>query len=130
VADALAGRSTLDSQTAANQALVEATSASYELSDMRFRNGVDDYLNVLDSQRSLYAAQQTLVAVKLARLQNLVTLYKALGGGWNEQGPRNPNVAAVASPSPAADFATATAVSEVALAGSIDFQRRPAGKVP
>jgi multidrug efflux system outer membrane protein len=42
---------------------------------------------VLDSQRSLYTAQQTLVGVKLSRLQNLVTLYKALGGGWSEHSP-------------------------------------------
>jgi outer membrane protein, multidrug efflux system len=86
VADALAGRGTLDSQIAADQALVEATSESYRLSDMGFRGGVNDYLSVLDSQRSLYAAQQTLIGVKLARLQNLVTLYKALGGGWSEHG--------------------------------------------
>jgi multidrug efflux system outer membrane protein len=84
VADALAGRSTLDSQIAADQALLEATSETYRLSDMRFRRGVDSYLGVLDSQRSLYTAQQTLVGVKLSRLQNLVTLYKALGGGWSE----------------------------------------------
>jgi multidrug efflux system outer membrane protein len=84
VADALAGRSTLDSQIAADQSLLEATRESYRLSEMRFRDGVDNYLGVLDSQRSLYTAQQTLVGVKLSRLQNLVTLYKALGGGWSE----------------------------------------------
>jgi len=87
VADALAGRSTLDSQIAADQALLEATRESYRLSDMRFRDGVDNYLGVLDSQRSLYTAQQTLVGVKLSRLQNLVTLYKALGGGWQDPAP-------------------------------------------
>jgi outer membrane protein, multidrug efflux system len=84
VADGLAGRGTLDNQIAADQALVAATSESYRLSDMGFRGGVNDYLSVLDSQRSLYTAQQTLIGVKLARLQNLVTLYKALGGGWSE----------------------------------------------
>jgi multidrug efflux system outer membrane protein len=92
VADALAGRGTLDSQIAADQALVEATSDSFKLSDRRFRDGVDDYLSVLDSQRSLYSAEQTLIAVKLARLQNLVTLYKALGGGWSERGAQNAKV--------------------------------------
>ncbi|HWS67148.1 MAG TPA: TIR domain-containing protein [Steroidobacteraceae bacterium] len=92
VADALAGRGTLDRQIAANQALVEATRDSYRLSDMGFRGGVENYLSVLDSQRSLYAAQQTLIGVKLARLQNLVTLYKALGGGWSERGAQNTNV--------------------------------------
>ena len=85
VADALAGRATLDSQVEADQALVEATGESFRLSNMRFTGGVDNYLGVLDSQRSAYSAQQSLIAVKLARLQNLVTLYKALGGGWREQ---------------------------------------------
>jgi outer membrane protein, multidrug efflux system len=84
VADALAGRATLDSQVAADTALVQASSESFRLSNMRFTGGVDNYLGVLDSQRLLYTAQQSLVSVKLARLQNLVTLYKALGGGWYE----------------------------------------------
>jgi multidrug efflux system outer membrane protein len=100
VADALAGRSTLDSQIAADQALLEATSESYRLSEMRFRNGVDDYLGVLDSQRSLYTAQQTLVGVKLSRLQNLVTLYKALGGGWSEHSAQNVGPAAAGTNPP------------------------------
>jgi len=104
VADALAGRGTLDSQIAADQALVEATGESYRLSDMRFRGNVDSYLSVLDSQRSLYAAQQTLVGVKLARLQNLVTLYKALGGGWSERGTQE----AQAGDTPDADAADIT----------------------
>lgn len=85
VADALAGRATLDSQVAADTALVKASSESFRLSNMRFTGGVDNYLGVLDSQRLLYTAQQSLVSVKLARLQNLVTLYKALGGGWFER---------------------------------------------
>jgi len=84
VADALAGRATLDSQVAADTALLEASSESFRLSNMRFTGGVDNYLGVLDSQRLLYTAQQSLVSVKLARLQNLVNLYKALGGGWFE----------------------------------------------
>jgi multidrug efflux system outer membrane protein len=42
---------------------------------------VDSYLTVLDSQRSLYDAQQGLITTRLARLQNLVTLYKVMGGG-------------------------------------------------
>jgi multidrug efflux system outer membrane protein len=69
VADALAGRSTLDTQIAADQALLEATRETYRLSDMRYRDGVDNYLGVLDSQRALNTAQQTLVSVKLSRLQ-------------------------------------------------------------
>jgi len=81
VADALAERGTLGDQLAAQQSLVEATSASYSLSEARYNNGIDSYLNVLDSQRSQYSAQQNLISVSLSRLTNLVTLYKVLGGG-------------------------------------------------
>jgi multidrug efflux system outer membrane protein len=84
VSDALVGRGTLDDQLKAETALQEATQDSYTLSDMRFRNGIDNYLTVLDSQRSLYSAEQGVITLKLSRLQNLVTLYKALGGGWHE----------------------------------------------
>ncbi len=84
VSDALAGLATLDSQVAADTALVASSSESFRLSNMRYTGGVDNYLGVLDAQRVLYTAQQSLVSVKLARLQNLVTLYKALGGGWRE----------------------------------------------
>lgn len=85
VADALVARGTLDDQLAAQQALVEATQDSHRLAEMRFSAGVDSYFAVLDAQRSLYSAQQAYLSTRLARLQNLVTLYKALGGGWNEQ---------------------------------------------
>ncbi len=82
VADALAARSTYDDQIAAQQSLVDAYARSYQLSEMRFRSGADNFLTTLDAQRSLYAAQQTLISLKAARLENLVTLYKVLGGGW------------------------------------------------
>ena len=80
-ADSLDALATLDDQLAAQQALVKTSNEAYALSDLRFRHGVDSYLSVLDAQRTLYSAQQALLNVKLARLQNLVTLYKALGGG-------------------------------------------------
>ncbi len=84
VSDALAQRGTLGRQLAAQQALVEATADSYRLSDARFKRGVDSYLSVLDSQRSLYTAQQNLISTRLSRFTNLVTFYKTLGGGWVE----------------------------------------------
>jgi multidrug efflux system outer membrane protein len=84
VADALAARGTLDEQLAAQQALVTASEKAYRLADMRYRGGVDSYLSALDAQRTLYSAQQQLQTVRLLRLQNLVTLYKALGGGLLE----------------------------------------------
>jgi len=81
VADALAQRGTIDDQVLAQQSLTDATAQSFRLSEARYEKGVDSYLNVLDSQRALYAAQQNLISVRLARLANLVTLYKVLGGG-------------------------------------------------
>jgi outer membrane protein, multidrug efflux system len=88
VADALAARGTLQEQMEAQRALVASAGASYRLSELRFQNGVDAYLTVLDSQRTLYSAQQGLVSVELTRLENLVSLYKALGGGWEETDSR------------------------------------------
>ena len=81
VADALAGRGTIDEQVAAQQSLTDATAASYHLSQIRYEKGIDSYLTELDAQRSLYAAQQGLIATRLTRLLNLVTLYKVVGGG-------------------------------------------------
>ncbi|AJE02687.1 AdeC/AdeK/OprM family multidrug efflux complex outer membrane factor [Geobacter pickeringii] len=81
VADALAQRGTIDDQVAAQQSLTDATGESYRLSQARYEKGVDNYLQVLDSQRSLYGSQQNLISVRLSRLANLVTLYKVLGGG-------------------------------------------------
>ena len=81
VADALAQRGTIDDQLDAQGSLTDATATSYRLSQARYRSGVASYLDVLDSQRSLYSAQQGLITVRLARLINLVTLYKVLGGG-------------------------------------------------
>ena len=69
------------------------------MSDQRFRQGIDNYLSVLDSQRSLYSAQQSLVDTRRARLSNLVNLYKALGGGWTE---RTASAAGAAQPAQAA----------------------------
>jgi len=63
---------------------VTASEKAYRLADMRYRGGVDSYLSALDAQRTLYGAQQQLQTVRLTRLQNLVTLYKALGGGLLE----------------------------------------------
>jgi multidrug efflux system outer membrane protein len=87
VADALALTDTLERQVEAQQALVGATGRAYQLSQQRYKAGRDSYLNVLDSQRSYYAAQQTLIAAQLSQQNNRVTLYKALGGGWRERSP-------------------------------------------
>jgi len=53
----------------------------YRLTEARCKAGVDNYLSILVVQRWLYSGQQSLVGLLLSRVSNLVTLYKALGGG-------------------------------------------------
>jgi multidrug efflux system outer membrane protein len=84
VADALAGQATLGEQLRALQAQTAAEKTSFDLSDLRYKNGVASYLDLLVAQRSLFVAQQAVVETRLTQLQNQVTLYKALGGGWTE----------------------------------------------
>jgi multidrug efflux system outer membrane protein len=81
VADALAGRATLDEQLQAQQAQLEAEADRFRLADLRYSNGISSYLELLDAQRSLFGVQQAAAQTRLAFLQNQVTLYKALGGG-------------------------------------------------
>ena len=81
VADALAVQGTIDEQIAAQQSLVAAAADTYRLSMNRYTKGIDSYLGVLDAQRSEFAAQQGLVALRLAKLANQVRLYAVLGGG-------------------------------------------------
>jgi multidrug efflux system outer membrane protein len=81
VADALAVRGTVDHQLSAQQPLVDAVARTYRLSTLRYERGMDSYLVVLDAQRSLYAAQQGLISLRLGRLANQVRLYAVLGGG-------------------------------------------------
>ena len=81
VADALAVRGTVNQQIAAQQSFVDAVAETYRLSNARYTKGIDNYLSVLDAQRSLYGAQQGLIVLHLARLVNRVMLYMALGGG-------------------------------------------------
>ncbi|HWH81615.1 MAG TPA: efflux transporter outer membrane subunit [Burkholderiaceae bacterium] len=84
VSDSLAGRATLGEQLRAQTAVANAAQASFKLADLRYRNGVASYFDLLDAQRTLFSAQQAAVQVQSAQVQNLVTLYKVLGGGWTE----------------------------------------------
>jgi len=84
VSDALAGRDTLGEQLRATRAQADSEAVRFKLSDLRFRNGIASALDLLDSQRSLFTTQQLAVQVRLLQLQNQVTLYKTLGGGWTE----------------------------------------------
>lgn len=80
VADALADRGTIEERLRSAEAQVAATSEAARLVDARYREGIDPYLNTLDAQRSLYAAQRSQVLVQLAALQNVSVLYQVLGG--------------------------------------------------
>ncbi|KGM57745.1 transporter [Lysobacter arseniciresistens ZS79] len=84
VADALALSRSLADQRTAQEALLDAATRTHELSQARYDAGLDSHLVLLDAQRTLYAAQQAVVATRLAEQANRVTLYKALGGGWTE----------------------------------------------
>jgi outer membrane protein TolC len=70
------------------QALVQSEAANrraVELADGRYRSGLVDFLNVLEAQRSLLAVQDDLARSERTMDQNLVRLYKALGGGWQDE---------------------------------------------
>lgn len=81
VNDALAVRQNIGDRIAAQRRLVDATNTTYRLSQARFRAGIDSYLTVLDAQRASYAAEQGLLLLEQANLNNQVEVYKTLGGG-------------------------------------------------
>lgn len=84
VNDALALTGALARQRQALERLVSASARAFDLSQSRRLAGQDSYLILLDAQRSYYGAQQSLIATRLAEQTNLVTLYRALGGGWQD----------------------------------------------
>ncbi len=81
VANALAGRRYLAEQAAAQERATLAQRRLAAFAHTRYREGVVSYLEVLDAERNLFAAEQALLQVRRAEVSNLVTLYIALGGG-------------------------------------------------
>lgn len=81
VSNALAGRRFLTEQVAAQQRGTVAQRRLAELANMRYHEGVVSYLEVLDAERNLFAAEQALLQVRRAEVGNLISLYIALGGG-------------------------------------------------
>ena len=122
VADGLAARGTYDRQAAAQETLVKEVGETQRLSEMRFKNGVDDYFSVFDAQRQLYTAQQTLATIRLARLTSRVALYKALGGGWSERTVARGNAPAAtttsSSTSPGTPSSSAPAIASAPATSS------------
>jgi len=82
VGDALAGQETDQDELKACQLDEIANQRNFDFANVRYREGVDNYLNVLVAQRSLYGVQQLLITTRLGQLNQQITLYKALGGGW------------------------------------------------
>jgi multidrug efflux system outer membrane protein len=81
VADALAQRGTADELVRSQQDLVRSSDGAYELSKARYEKGVGEYLDALTAQISLFNSEQSFVGAQLTRATNVVTLYRALGGG-------------------------------------------------
>ena len=81
VADALATRGTIDEQVSARTARANSAEVAARLSDARYRAGVDSFLTTLDSQRTAYSARQDLLTTRLARINNLIEIYRYFGGG-------------------------------------------------
>ena len=84
VADALAARATIDEEVTAQQAVQTSQTDRLKLAQARYQNGIANYLEVLDAERELFAAEQQLLQTRLLRLTNAVDLYRSLGGGLND----------------------------------------------
>ncbi len=83
VSDGLAGQATYAEQLRAQRRVAEAEADRFNLSDLRYKSGASSYLELLDAQRALFDAQRSAISANLLRLQNQVTLYRVLGGGWS-----------------------------------------------
>jgi multidrug efflux system outer membrane protein len=82
VADALVAISTYADQIHAESAAINAEQVRYDLSNLRYRQGEDTYLNVLLAQQDLYSAQQGMLQAQYNKIASQISLYQALGGGW------------------------------------------------
>lgn len=84
-ADALALSSSLDAQMDSQQSLLAAATQAEQLSQARYDAGLDSFVTLLDARRTAYAAQQSRLQTALSQQANRITLYKVLGGGWQER---------------------------------------------
>ncbi len=77
----------LTRQQIAQRRAVDQSRRAFALDQTQYRAGAEDLLSVLDTQRVLFSAEDQLAQIRLARLQAVVGLYKALGGGWKQGDP-------------------------------------------
>lgn len=87
VESALASSSRTAEQELLQEQVVEQARQALRLAEIRYREGVDDLLTVLDAQRTLFQSEDQLAQIRLSRLQASIGLFKALGGGWNMTDP-------------------------------------------
>ncbi len=85
VSDALIGYEKFHQVRVRQEDTVKDLQESVRLSEMRYKGGTTTYLEVLDGQRSLFSAELTLAGARGTEYQSLVQLYRALGGGWQQQ---------------------------------------------
>ena len=83
-ADALVALQKIRARIEQQEIQVAAARKVVDLTDQRYRAGVADYLEVLDSQRVLYGAEISLAGSQQQLLVAYVQLYRALGGGWSD----------------------------------------------
>lgn len=83
VSDVLATRATLGEQLESQYRLQDNFEQTYQLADARFKAGIDNYLDVLDAQRSLFSTQQGILDLELQKIVSQIELYQVLGGGAN-----------------------------------------------
>ena len=92
VESALASSSRTADQELLQEQVLEQARRALRLAEIRYREGVDDLLIVLDAQRTLFQAEDQLAQIRLSRLQASIGLFKALGGGWKmTEPPRQPS---------------------------------------
>jgi outer membrane protein, multidrug efflux system len=72
-------------QLALIEAETKADAEAFRISELQYREGTIDIISLLDNQQNLFTAQQTLVQTKLAKLEASISLYNALGGGWEQK---------------------------------------------
>ena len=115
VADELAVQKHIDRRIKADEAALKAQARRYELTSANYRggDGVISYTDVLLAQNDVFSAQQTLVQARFAKIASMISLYKALGGGWSEESvPAGEKVAPVAAEKVPAKEAPATVAEE------------------
>ena len=82
VSDALIGYRKISEERASEELLVKALTDTDRLSQLRYRGGLDSYLQVLDAERNLFQGELDLARLRRDELISIVSLYRALGGGW------------------------------------------------